>query len=362
MILSFLVNGHIESTYSKTTAQWTPLRFVSDPHVRIHGMYPAINYGQQAAEGLKAYRGPHDSSVTIFRPDFNARRMQHSADVASMPHVPVAMFLKACRSAVALNAAFLPPHNSGAALYLWPQLYGSSAHLSLGAPDCYTFCVFAIPTGTVHGILPVKALIVDDSDRMAPNGSGRAKPGGNYAPVLRWSDQARREGFGITLHLNSAKHEEVDGFSTCALIAIKAETVDFVTVIVPDSKCIIESITSDSILQIARSFGWKTQKRPITYVELPDFTEILAAGTAASLVPVRSITRRQKLRLLPHSARVSVNSDSETIMYMPESQEEAGPVCSRLLTQLKAIQQGRVKDEFGWNFVVTEEDTKIDGA
>jgi branched-chain amino acid aminotransferase len=288
--------------------------------------------------------------------------MQHSADVASMPRVPVEMFLQACRSAVALNASFVPPHESGAALYLRPQLYGSSAQLSLTAPDEYTFCVFAVPTGIAHGAHPVKALIIDEFDRTAPNGSGHAKLGGNYAPVLRWSDKARSEGYGITLHLDSARHEEVDEFSTCAFIGITADSGDDVTIAVPDSGCIIESITSDSILHIARGYGWKTEKRPIKYTELPGFTEVLAAGTAASLVPVRSITRRKKPGVLPTGPRVSSDAASETVMYMPESQQEAGPVCLKLLNQLKGIQQGKIKDESGWRFVVAEDDMKIDGA
>jgi len=330
--------------------------------MRIHGMAPALNYGQQSAEGLKAFRGPGDSVVTIFRPDRNALRMQHSADVASMPRVPVDMFLQACRSAVALNAAFVPPHETGAALYLRPQLYGSGAHLSLTAPREYTFCVFAVPTGTYHGTRPVKALIIDEFDRTAPNGTGHAKLGGNYAPVMRWSDKARREGYGLTLHLDSARHEDVDEFSTSAFIGVRANSSDDVTVVAPDSKCIIDSITSDSILHIARSYGWKTEKRPVKYTELPTFTEVLAAGTAASLVPVRSVTRCEKPKMLPPGPRVSGDAASETVTYMPETQTEAGPVCAKLLARLKAIQLGKAKDEFGWCFVVTEADKKIDGA
>ncbi|KAH0591909.1 hypothetical protein MHUMG1_10354 [Metarhizium humberi] len=357
------VNGHVESKYSKETGQWTPLRFVASPYMNIHGMAPALNYGQQAAEGLKAFRGPGDSVVSIFRPDRNALRMQHSADVASMPRVPVDMFLQACRSVVALNAAFVPPHESGAALYLRPQLYGSSPHLSLSAPNEYTFCVFAVPTGIAHGADPVKALIIDEFDRTAPNGAGHAKLGGNYAPVLRWSDEAKCKGYGITLHLDSARHEEVDEFSTCAFIGITAtDGGDGVAITVPESRCIIESITSESILQIARSYGWKTIKRPIKYTELPDFTEVIAAGTAASLVPVRSITRQNRSVTLPAKPNVRVDAEGKTVTYIPDSRNEAGPICLKLLTALREIQLGKVKDEFGWRCLVTEDDMQIDGG
>ncbi|KAG6052571.1 hypothetical protein E4U17_005648 [Claviceps sp. LM77 group G4] len=365
------VNGHIESTYSKTTGQWTPLRFVPDPFMRIHGMAPALNYGQQAYEGLKAFRRPGDNAITIFRPDRNALRLQHSAEVVSMPPVPLDMFIQACRAAVALNAGFVPPHETGAALYIRPQMYGSSAQLGLDPPEEYTFCVFVVPTGVYHGSHPVKALILDDFDRTAPHGTGHAKVGGNYAPVLKWSGKAKQDGYGITLHLDSAKHEEIDEFSTSGFIGAKVTTTteggEKVTLVVPDSKCVIESVTSDSIQHIARSWGWTVEKRSILYSELPEFTEVFAAGTAAALVPIRSITRRRGAASkgsvgLPAGPRVSCTEEADTVTYIPEGQEEAGRLCLRLLTHLQGIQLGKRADEFGWTCEVTEGDMNVEGG
>lgn len=95
----------------------------------------------------------------------------------------------------------------------------------------------------------------------------------------------------------------------------------------------------------------------------------MAAGTAAALVPIRSITRR-----IDHSSptslaatvkqhpRLEVSVGQETVTYIPKTQEDAGPVCLRLLTQLKGIQLGKVQDTFGWNFAVSEHDgTKVVG-
>lgn len=82
----------------------------------------------------------------------------------------------------------------------------------------------------------------------------------------------------------------------------------------------------------------------------------MAAGTAAALVPIRSITRRIAPSLPPEHPRVSSRDGEETVTYIPEGSEEPGPLCTRLLAQLKDIQLGRTKDEFGWRFEVTEED------
>jgi len=103
------VVGHIESHYSVKTGEWTAPKFITDPYIRIHGMSPALNYGQQAFEGIKAFRTA-DNRIAIFRPGQNAARMGHSAEVVAIPPVPSAHFLKCVHLAVALNAVYVPPH------------------------------------------------------------------------------------------------------------------------------------------------------------------------------------------------------------------------------------------------------------
>ncbi|KAI7088115.1 branched-chain amino acid aminotransferase [Hortaea werneckii] len=329
------VNGHVSSTFSYKTGKWTTPRFVEDPYLRIHGMAPGLNYGQQCYEGLKAFRTPDDKSITIFRPTMNAERMQHSAEFISIPEVPVDLFNQCVHLAVSLNAEFVPPHSSGAAMYIRPLLFGSSAQLGLNPPEEYTFLVYVLPVGVYHGVHPVSALILEDFDRAAPEGTGSAKIGGNYAPVLRFSERARKEGFGITLHLDSRTRSEIDEFSTSGFIGVRGDASkegESVTIVVPDSKNVIKSVTSDSVCQIAKSWGWKVEKRSIKYEELPQFNEVLAAGTAAALVPIKSITMRSK---------------GDEFKYQGGG-DEPGPAIVKLLAQLKGIQSGKIKDTFGW--------------
>ncbi|ORY66087.1 aminotransferase [Pseudomassariella vexata] len=334
--------------YSVHTKKWTPPQFVADPYIRIHGMAPALNYGQQAYEGRKPSARP---------------------EYISCPPVPVEHFVNAVKATVSLNAEYVPPHETGAARYIRPQIYGSSGQLGLSPPEEYMFCVYVLPTGVYHGTHPVDALILDDFDRAAPNGTGSAKVGGNYAPVLRWSDKARTEGYGITLHLNSATHSEVDEFSTSGFIGALVDG-DNVTLVVPDSKNVIKSVTADSITDIGKSFGWNLERRSIKYTELPNFSEVMAAGTTAALVPIRTISRcidpsspDSISAAVKQHPRLSSDKQAEKVNYIEESQEDAGPVCLKLLTQLKAIQLGKAKDEFGWCAPVTAEDgAKITGV
>lgn len=332
------VNGHIESHYSKKTGKWSAPRYITDPFLRIHGMAPGLNYGQQAYEGMKAFR-TEKNNIQIFRPSKNAARMAHSARYISVPEVPEDIFMKCVHDAVSLNAEYVPPFETGASMYIRPLLFGSSAQLGLNPPEEYTFCVYVLPVGVYHGVHPVKALILDDFDRSAPDGTGSAKVGGNYAPVLRHSEKAYSQGYGITLHLDSKTRSEIDEFSTSGFIGVKG-TGDNITLCVPDSKNVIASVTSDSVLEIGKSFGWKTEVRSIKFEELPSFSEVFAAGTAAALVPIRSISRGQDI----------------VAKYIDEGNEDAGPVCMKLLTTLQGIQRGKIEDTFGWTHQVHQVD------
>jgi branched-chain amino acid aminotransferase len=189
--------------------------------------------------------------------------MAHSAEVVSMPSVPESLFMECVHAAVSLNAAYVPPHETGASMYIRPLLFGSSPQLGLSPPDGYTFCVYVLPVGVYHGVHPVDALILEDFDRSAPNGTGNAKLGGNYAPVLRHSDKARTEGYDITLHLDSKTHTEIDEFSTSGFIGVKKNGEE-ITLVVPDSKAVIASVTSESCLEIGKTLGYKVERRSVS--------------------------------------------------------------------------------------------------
>ncbi|KAI0099693.1 aminotransferase [Nemania sp. FL0031] len=331
------VDGHVESHYSNETGEWSEPQFVKDPLLRLHGLTPALNYGQQAFEGLKAYRTP-SGEVHIFRPQKNAHRMMRTVSYISVPPVPEARFLSCVKLAVAKNAAYVPPHGAGAALYIRPIIFGSSATLAMASPDKYTFCVYVTPVGMAYGVKAIKALILEDYDRVAPEGSGRAKIGGNYSPLVKHIKEAGVSEYGILLHLDSKTRTEIDEFSMSGFVGIKKNADETYTLVIPTPTRTIESVTSDSICEIAKDIGWKAETRTVRYDELPSFTEVLAVGTAGALVPIKSITRR---------------STGDVFTYNNES-DERGPCCDKLLSILKDIQQGNIEDSFGWCTKVVE--------
>ncbi|KAI2629906.1 aminotransferase [Hypoxylon sp. NC1633] len=335
------VDGHVESHYSKQSGQWSQPQFVTDPLLRIHGLTPALNYAQQAFEGLKAYRTA-SGEIRIFRPSMNANRMMRSVAYISIPPVPEETFLSCVNMAVAKNASYVPPYGAGAALYIRPIIFGTSATLSMASPDKYTFCVYVTPVRVAYGVNAVRALILEDYDRVAPVGTGPAKVGGNYSPLVRHIEDASASEYGILLHLDSKTRTEIDEFSMAGFVGIKqdpSKSGSYV-VVVPYPTRTIESVTSDTVCEIARDLGWKTERRVVPYEELSGFDEVLAVGTASALVPIKSITRK---------------STGDVFAYNGES-SKPGPCCAKLLSILKAIQQGEVEDRFGWCRMVTAVD------
>ena len=59
-------------------------------------LHQALHYGQQAFEGLKAYR-TKDGSVQLFRPDENVKRLQRNRRSSLDATVSTEMFVEACR-------------------------------------------------------------------------------------------------------------------------------------------------------------------------------------------------------------------------------------------------------------------------
>lgn len=211
---------------------------------------------------LSAYRTPA-GEINIFRVRKHAARMAASTSFISVPPVPIDLFASCVHLAVSLNAEFVPPHDTDTSLYIRPLVFGSSSQLGLTPPKEYIFCVYVLPINSYHGNHPVDALILDNFDRAAPKGVGSAKVGGNYAPVMKWSGAAKEAGYGITLHLDSKTGNEIEEFSTSGFIGIRQIGDDF-TMVVPDSKNVIPSITSDSCVQIAKSWGWTVEIRPVS--------------------------------------------------------------------------------------------------
>ena len=174
---------NVRCTYKD--GKWGEIEVSDSPYIPIHIAATGLHYGQEIFEGLKAFRGK-DGKVRIFRLDENGKRLQSSARGLLMEPVPADLFREMVLMAVKLNERFIPPYGTGASLYIRPVEYGSSAQVGVKPGKEYTFIVFVTPVGPYFktGFKPTNICIMRQYDRVAPQGTGRWKVGGNYAASL----------------------------------------------------------------------------------------------------------------------------------------------------------------------------------
>lgn len=124
--------------------KWGDITVTSSQTFEIHMAATCLHYGQEAFEGMKAFRGK-DGKIRIFRMDENAARLQSSCRGIMMPELPTEKFNEAILTVVKKNERFVPPYESGASLYIRPLLIGTSAQVGVKPAKEYLFIVFVSP-------------------------------------------------------------------------------------------------------------------------------------------------------------------------------------------------------------------------
>lgn len=307
--------------------QWDNGQLSEDATLHISEASPALHYGQQAFEGLKAYR-TKDGSIQLFRPDRNAARLQATADRLLMPQVPTEQFIDAVKQVVKANEDYVPPYGTGATLYLRPLLIGVGDIIGVKPANEYIFTVFAMPVGAYFkgGLVPTNFIVSEDYDRAAPYGTGAAKVGGNYAGSLLPGKQAKSNGYSDVIYLDPATHTKIEEVGAANFFGITADN-EFVT---PLSPSILPSITKYSLLELAeKRLGMTVIAGDVPIAELDRFVEAGACGTAAVISPIGGIQFK----------------DKRHVFY---SETEVGPVTRRLYDELVGIQFGDIEAPEGW--------------
>jgi branched-chain amino acid aminotransferase len=311
--------------YYFKNGKWSTGELVQDDNITIHMASPCLHYGQEAFEGMKAFE-TKDGRIVVFRPEENWKRLQKTSERILLPPISKEMFIDAVTKVVSANKKYVPPYGTGASLYIRPLIIGTGAKVGLGAAEEYVFLILVTPVGPYYkgGLTPVKALVITDYDRAAPDGVGDCKVGGNYAAGLPGAEYGKKKGYPVVLYLDPKEKKYVDEFGTSNFIAIKGNTY-----ITPKSKSILESITNKSILEIAKDLGMSVERREVDINEISEFDEIGACGTAAVITPISSINYNGK-------------------EYRFTGDENAGPKISELYRNLTGIQYGDIEDKFKW--------------
>lgn len=313
-------------SYYKDGKWGTPTETTSES-IDIHMAATCLHYGQEAFEGLKAFRGK-DGKIRIFRMRENALRMIASSQGIMMAELPVEIFEEAVIKAVKLNERFVPPYGSGASLYIRPLLIGTGAQVGVKPANEYLFVVFVTPVGPYfkEGFKPTPVVILRGYDRAAPLGTGTIKVGGNYAASLAAGHIAHEKGYSAVLYLDAKEKKYLDECGPANFFGIKDNKY-----ITPQSSSILPSITNKSLMQLAEDMGMKVERRQVPEEELATFEEAGQVGTAAVISPI-----------------LRVDDLDENKSYIISKDGNAGPISTKLYTKLRAIQEGDEPDTHGW--------------
>ena len=290
-----------------------------------------LHYAQEIFEGLKAYRLA-DGTMALFRPEQNARRFQRSAKRLAMPELPEEMFLQACRQLVQIDKDWFPPVDGGS-IYLRPFMIASEVFLGVKPSAEYLFMVIASSAGNYFksGAPAISIWVSEQYTRAARGGTGAAKCGGNYAASLVAQSEAIRQGCDQVVFLDAAEHrwvEELGGMNLFFLFD------DGSLLTPPTDGTILEGITRDSVLTLARAQGLNVREERYAMdqwradAESGRLVEVFACGTAAVVTPVGTVKSTQ--------GAFTIGAGG------------AGQMTQQIRTKLVDIQRGAAADTHGW--------------
>ncbi|MGW8466223.1 branched-chain amino acid aminotransferase [Pseudomonas sp. GL-B-19] len=306
--------------------EWDKGTLTEDNVLHISEGSTALHYGQQCFEGMKAYRCK-DGSINLFRPDQNALRMQRSCARLLMPFVETEQFIEACKAVVRANERFIPPYGTGGALYLRPFVIGVGDNIGVRTAPEFIFSIFAIPVGAYFkGGLTPHNFLISSFDRAAPQGTGAAKVGGNYAASLMPGSQAKKAHYADCIYLDPMTHTKIEEVGSANFFGITHDN-KFVT---PNSPSVLPGITRLSLIELAKSrLGMEVIEGDVFIDKLSDFKEAGACGTAAVITPIGGISYNDHLHVF-------------------HSETEVGPVTQKLYKELTGVQTGDIEAPAGW--------------
>ena len=278
-----------------------------------HVMSHALHYGSSVFEGIRCYdtaRGP-----AIFRLNDHNKRLYLSAKIHEID-IPYSLdeINAACREVISANGNTTD--------YLRPVAYRGLGGFGLSAE---TPVDVAVATWKMCKYLGEEALengidaCVSSWQRFAPNTiPAGAKAGGNYLSGTLVAREARRLGFGEGIALASTGLLSEGAGENLFLV------FDGALHTTPVSAALLNGITRNSIITLAREAGLTVIERdlPREYLYLCD--ELFMCGTAAEITPIRSVDGRQV------------------------GAGKAGPVTRRIQELFFGLFDGSTPDRHGW--------------
>ena len=290
-----------------------------------------LHYGQEAFEGLKAYRDV-DGGVRLFRYRKNLERLNASCERLCMPPLDIDLVSDAMKQLVLLDQEWIP-RTEGCALYIRPNIIAVDPFLGVRPSKTYLFYIIVGPVGAYYpeGFNPVSIFVSDKYVRAVEGGVGFAKTAGNYAASLLAQREAADAGYTQVLWLDAKERRYVEEVGTMNIFFKINDTV----ITAPLAGTILPGVTRDSVLELLRGWGMDVQERKLSIHEViaankdGSLKEVFGSGTAAIISPVGEIAYKDEVYAI---------ADGQT-----------GALSLKLYNHLLDIQYGKAEDPNGWS-------------
>jgi len=249
---------------------------------KISVMTSAFNYGTGVFEGIRAFWNAEEGELFAFRMREHYVRLLRSARVLliDLPYTVEDL----CRITVEL----LQREGFREDVYIRPIAYKASEEIGVRLHNLESdLAIFAVP---FQAYLPEGGIraMVSSWRRVEDNAiPARAKITGAYVNSALAKTEAYLAGFDEAIVLN--EDGQVAEGSAENLFLVR----EGVLVTPPITANILEGITRDTVIALARDLGIPVVERPVDRTELYLAEEVFLTGTAAGLAPVVEIDRRR---------------------------------------------------------------------
>ena len=252
---------------------------VNDAKINI--LSPTSQFGLNVFEGIPCYWNDEEKQLYAFRLDDHYNRLIRSARLLQIDCPFTKEELK--KAFVDVIKANEYDENLSVRQTLFVDGFGS-----WGSSDPVNMFVAPIPRGRTSAEYNKKGLncCVTSWRRISDTTlSPRIKCGANYINSRVGQREALRNGYDTCLFLNEAGKVS-EGPGSCFFMIVNGTIV---TPMLTDS--VLESITRDTIIQIAKSMNIPVVERTIDRTELYTCDEAFLCGSAMELTPVLSIDK-----------------------------------------------------------------------
>jgi branched-chain amino acid aminotransferase len=325
-----IISDHMIHTDFKN-GKWDEPAIIPFGDLRMSPAMLSLHYGQTIFEGMKAFY-MKDGRINIFRPHRHHERLTKSLARMCMPAISEEMFIQSLHAIVEFDKAWIPK-SEGSSLYLRPVVFATESRLGVKVADEYKFIVLTTPAGAYLN-KPFKLKVESTYVRTAEGGPGFAKCAGNYGGAFYPTQLARQEGYDQIMWTDHKEHKYIDEVGMMNVMFV----INGKLVTPKLSTAILDGVTRDSILTLAKDMGVETEERRISIDELEEgfksgaLTEAFGAGTAAVVATI---------------ANINIKGTDYTVKApTPDSFQ------NKVKEKLNQIRLGLAPDIHGWNYVI----------